>query len=159
MIKTDKEPGVATDSYYTLLDIPPGATADALAAAYQHQRERYSLERVATLGDEFQRVTQARLADLERAYAVLADPARRQAYDQSIGIGAHAGANRRASRAGLSRREKLMALGGALAALMVIAAVWVLGGELRNLGYRPLLRQTGLRRSSRCRISMARWCA
>ena len=117
------------DTYYTLLDVPLGATDDMLAAAYQRQRERYSLERVAALGDEFQRVTEARLANLERAYAVLANPAQRQAYDQSIGIGARDRVNRRASRAGLSRREKLMALGAAVTALLVIAAVWMLGGR------------------------------
>ena len=120
---------MAVDTYYTLLDVPAGATDEEVAAAYERERERYSLERVATLGDEFQRIARARLGDLERAYAVLANPERRRAYDRSIGITSQTAAERPARRSGLSRRERGMAIGGALAALLVIALVWVLTGR------------------------------
>ena len=44
------------DTYYTLLDIPAQATVEEVETAYRRQRERYSPERVAALGDEFRTV-------------------------------------------------------------------------------------------------------
>lgn len=117
------------NSYYTLLDIPAQATAAEIEAAYQRQRERYSPERVAVLGEEFHQIAETRSAELERAYATLADPARRRAYDASIGVAPAAPAEQPRRRAGLSRREVLMAAGGALAGLLVIAFVWVLASR------------------------------
>src|SRR3954463_4685765 len=76
------------DTFYTLLDIPAQATAAEIDAAYQRQRDRYSAERVAALGDEFRAIAAARNAELERAYAVLSDADRRRAYDASIGAAA-----------------------------------------------------------------------
>lgn len=122
------------ETYYQLLDVPPEAPAEAVEAAYQRQRDRYRPERVAALGEEFQQITRSRLTELERAYAVLADPQRRRAYDRSIGIGAHDGRGRSRSRAGLSQRERMLAIGGALAGLLVIAAVWILAGRTAQPG-------------------------
>ena len=73
------------ETYYTLLDIPVQATAAEIEAAYQRQRARYSPERVAELGEEFRQVAESRSSELANAHAVLADPARRRAYDASIG--------------------------------------------------------------------------
>jgi peroxiredoxin len=126
------------NTYYTLLDIPVEATDAEIAVAYQRQRQRYDAERVAELGEDFQRIATARLADLERAYALLADPQRRQAYNHSIGVTAQDGMRRPAGRAGLSRREKGMAIGGALAALLLIALVWVLTGRNAQPGLPPV---------------------
>jgi len=117
------------NTYYTLLDIPAQATAAEIEAAYQRQRERYSPERVAELGDEFRQVAEVRSADIERAHAVLADADRRRAYDASIGIAPAAPAAPPARRNGLSQRELLMAAGGAVVGLLVIAFVWVLAGR------------------------------
>jgi peroxiredoxin len=116
------------DTFYTLLDIPAHATSAEIDAAYQRQRDRYSAERIAALGDEFRAIAEARNAELDRAYAVLADPERRRAYDASIGAASPPDAQQRAKR-GLSRREWLMAGGGALAGLLVIAFVWVLASR------------------------------
>jgi cytochrome c biogenesis protein CcmG/thiol:disulfide interchange protein DsbE len=116
-------------TYYTVLDVSARATAAEIEAAYQRQRERYSPERVAALGEEFRRVAEARSAEIERAYAVLADPRRRRAYDASDGAAPATAAPQSARRRGLSRRELLMAAGGALAGLLVIAFVWVLVGR------------------------------
>ncbi|MFN8505659.1 redoxin domain-containing protein [Kouleothrix sp.] len=115
------------ETFYTMLGVPAQASADEIDAAYQRQRERYSLERVADLGDEFKQIAEERGAAIERAYAVLRDPARRRAYDASIGAAPAAGA--RAPRRGLSRREIAMAVGGALLGLIVIAVVWVVSGQ------------------------------
>lgn len=104
------------------------ATVDEIEAAYQRQRARYSPERVAELGDDFRQVAEARSAELERAHAVLTDPTRRQAYDVSLGNRPPTSVQT-AQRSGLSRREVLMALGGAVLGLLVIAVVWVVSGR------------------------------
>lgn len=116
------------ETFYTLLDIPMQATVDEIEAAYQRQRARYSPERVAELGDDFRQVAEARSAELERAHAVLTDPTRRQAYDVSLGNRPPTSVQT-AQRSGLSRREVLMALGGAVLGLLVIAVVWVVSGQ------------------------------
>jgi cytochrome c biogenesis protein CcmG, thiol:disulfide interchange protein DsbE len=116
------------DTYYTLLDIPAHATAAEVDAAYRRQRERYSPERVAALGEEFRQVAEGRLGELDRAYAALSDTERRREYDARIGL---AGPPVRAPRKGrgLSRREIVMAACGALAGLLVIAIAWSLSGQ------------------------------
>ena len=72
------------ETYYKLLEIPVAATAEEVAAAYQRQRERYSSERVAALGDEFRRIAETRSAALDEAYVVLSDPGRRAEYDSGM---------------------------------------------------------------------------
>jgi len=124
------------DTYYTLLDIPEAATSEDIAEAYRRQRDRYSSERVADLGEEFRRVAETRTAELDQAYVVLADAARRATYDRKLGI---AGAAPRAPRGGsLSRRELLMALGGAAIGLLVIALVWALSGQSAQTALPPV---------------------
>lgn len=124
------------DTFYTLLGIPAHATGAEIDAAYQRQRDRYNAERVATLGDEFRAIAEARNADLERAYMVLSDAKRRRAYD--AGMDSAPEARPQAQRkSGLSRRELLMAGGGALAGLLVIAFVWVLAGRSAGAALPP----------------------
>jgi len=132
------------DIFYTLLDIPAQASPAEIDAAYQRQRDRYNAERIAALGEEFRAIAEQRGADLDRAYAVLSDPERRRTYDASIGRAPSEPADRalggRASqkrRGGLSRRELLMAGGGALAGLLVIALVWVLAGRSAGAALPP----------------------
>src|SRR6185436_8333574 len=124
------------DTIYTLLDIPAHATSAEIDAAYQRQRDRYSAERVAALGDEFRAIAEARNAEVERAYAVLSDAERRRAYDAGMDSAPEARpqAQRRSS---LSRREWLMAGGGALAGLLIIAIVWVLAGQSAGAALPP----------------------
>src|SRR6266508_3479555 len=115
------------DTFYTLLDISAQATSAEIDAAYQRQRDRYSAERIAELGDEFHAIAEARNAEIEHAYAVLSDAERRRAYDAGIGVAAaepelsalESRSQERRKR-GLNRRELLMAGGGALAGLLVI---------------------------------------
>lgn len=126
------------ETYYTLLDIPVEAPAEAIAAAYQAQRERYRPERVTTLGSEFERIAVTRLAELERAYAILADPARRSAYDRSIGVASPEHADHVAKRRRLSQRERMLAIGGALAGVLLIALMWVLTGRNAQPGLPPI---------------------
>src|SRR6266498_4322658 len=126
------------ETYYTLLDIPTEAPTEEIVAAYQCQRERYRPERVATLGNELERLAVTRLAELERAYAILADPARRRAYDRSIGVASPEDVDHVAKRTRLSRRERLLAIGGALAGLLLIALAWVLTGRNAQPGLPPV---------------------
>jgi peroxiredoxin len=116
------------DTHYTLLDIPARATAEEVDAAYRRQRERYSPERVAALGEDFRRIAEQRIIELDHAYAVLSDADRRRDYDANVGVEGEP-ARPAARRVGLSRREILMAAGGALVGLLVIAVVWALSGE------------------------------
>ena len=126
------------DTYYTLLEIPETATADEIAVAYERERERYRPERVAALGDEFRRIAEQRTTALDQAYAALSDAEQRAEYDRSLGLAAPAP---RVARGGgrLSRREALIALGGAVAGLLVIALVWALAGR----GAEPALPPVG----------------
>ncbi|WP_255603334.1 DnaJ domain-containing protein [Oscillochloris sp. ZM17-4] len=73
------------NTHYALLGLGQQAGPEEIAAAYQLQRERYNPERVADLDDDMRRVAEERTAAIERAYAILSDPARRHQYDSSIG--------------------------------------------------------------------------
>jgi cytochrome c biogenesis protein CcmG/thiol:disulfide interchange protein DsbE len=117
------------ETYYRLLDIPAEATDEEIQTAYARQRDCYRPERVAAFGAEFQQLAATRLAELERAYTILADPARRRAYDRSIGVASPEDADHVTNRTRLSRRERLLAIGGAVAGLLLIALVWVLTGR------------------------------
>lgn len=119
-------------TYYTLLDISIEATAEEVEAAYRRLRERYSPERVTALGGEFRDIAESRTAELDRAYRVLADPQQRRDYDRSLGIAPPSPASRAPGRARLSGRELGLAIGGALAGLIVIALVWALSGRVEQ---------------------------
>jgi cytochrome c biogenesis protein CcmG, thiol:disulfide interchange protein DsbE len=117
-------------NFYSLLGVAPDASAEELAAAYARQRERYNPERVADLDPELKRVAAERLAEIERAYAVLSNPERRKAYDASQrGEPSPEAARAAATRRSLTPRERLFAIGGAVAALALVAAIWVLTGR------------------------------
>ncbi|WP_097650716.1 redoxin domain-containing protein [Candidatus Chloroploca asiatica] len=112
-------------TYYTLLGIEPGASDDAIAEAYAHQRERYNPERVTELDPELVKIATERSAELERAYRVLSDPQRRQAYDASLQQPSGSG-----ERRGLTPREIGFAITGVVAAILLVATIWIVtGGE------------------------------
>jgi len=132
------------DTFYTLLNIPAHATSAEIDAAYQRQRDRYSAERIAALGDEFRAIAEARNAEIEHAYAVLSDAERRRAYNASIGVApaepslsAPESRPQARGKSSLSRRELFMAGGGALAGLLVIALVWVLAARSAGAALPP----------------------
>lgn len=117
-------------SYYALLGIEPAASQAEIEAAYGRERERYNPERVADLDQELQRVAAERSAELERAYAILSSPERRKAYDASLsGNPVLAAAAATAARRSLTPRERTFALGGVVAALLLVATIWVLTGR------------------------------
>jgi peroxiredoxin len=116
-------------NFYTLLGVAPDADQAAISQAYLQLQERYAEAHVAELDGEMQRVAAERRAELERAYAVLSDPARRRAYDASLRGDSHQDKARVAESRGLSPRERAFALVGGLAALGLVALIWVLTGR------------------------------
>lgn len=71
-------------TYYDLLQVPSGASADQIRQAFRHEIARYHPDKVQHLGDEFQQLAQARSAELTTAYKTLVDPAHRAEYDRSL---------------------------------------------------------------------------
>jgi len=61
--------------YYKVLMVDPEADADVIQAAYEVLAARFNPD------SDLTGVHEVRLRDLKRAYAVLADPGRRRAYD------------------------------------------------------------------------------
>lgn len=110
--------------FYWLLGLAPNASAEDIEAAYERERERYSPERVAAMGDEFAQIAHDRLAELDQARtALLAERAPTQAVATPA----------RAERATLSRRELGMLIGGAVVGLLLIITVWNLAGRSTTL--------------------------
>lgn len=116
----------APGTHYSLLGVEPDASQEVIEHAYAQQRERYNLERVSGLDPELRQVALARSAELERAYRILSEPARRRQYDASLSgapVAAHA------AQRGLSPRELTFAIAGAVVAVVLIAAIWVFTGR------------------------------
>jgi curved DNA-binding protein CbpA len=70
-----------TQDYYTLLELPPKASAADIDAAYARLSDLYSAERLAGAPVEFQAQAAQKRAQLEAAYDMLMHPDRRAAYD------------------------------------------------------------------------------
>jgi cytochrome c biogenesis protein CcmG, thiol:disulfide interchange protein DsbE len=120
---------MTTGSYYTLLGIDPNAPQEVVDTAYQRQRERYDPARVAD-DVEMRAMALERTAELDRAYAVLADPERRRQYDAGLsGDGGGLAAATTGVRRGLSPRERTYAVVGVLVAVALVAIIWILTGR------------------------------
>lgn len=112
-------------TFYDQLEIDPTASQEAITAAYQRQCEQYNPERVANIDTELHQVAAQRRTELARIYAVLSDPVRRHQYDMSIGRVAAAAPPQR----GLSARERWYALGGVVAAIILVSVMWIVTGR------------------------------
>lgn len=110
------------ESYYTLLGVAPDASTEQIEHAYSRERQRYSLEHIEDMGEDFAQIAQQRLAAIEQAHRTLADPQARAAYDAG-------GQQPTRERSSLSRRELAMLLGGAAVGLALIMVVWVFAGR------------------------------
>lgn len=62
------EPGA---NPWQVLELSPGASNDEIAAAYKAQLLRYHPDRVAHLGDEFQRLAHTKTLEIQQAYTRL----------------------------------------------------------------------------------------
>jgi curved DNA-binding protein CbpA len=68
--------------YYETLQVHPRADAAAIEAAYARLRELYDPARIDGAADELVDLARQKREAIERAYAVLSDPARRATYDE-----------------------------------------------------------------------------
>ncbi len=112
--------------YYTILQLNPSAEAELVEAAYRCLARKYHPDRNAD--------PQAgqRMRELNRAYAVLSDPAKRAAYDlRRLGASAGAGGatvtRARGHRPSTGQRYAAGSSSGRYSWLVLFAAVLVLG--------------------------------
>jgi curved DNA-binding protein CbpA len=82
---------------YVVLGVSRGATAEEIRGAYHAQAAKYHPDRHP--GNPLADLAGARMAELNRAYELLSDPARRAAFDAGRRTQAHRVADDRATRA------------------------------------------------------------
>ena len=71
-------------THYDLLGVPPEASTDAIRAAYRRQARLHHPDTQADAGPEAIEAARRTMADLNTAWEVLADPARRSDYDAGL---------------------------------------------------------------------------
>jgi hypothetical protein len=74
-------------TYYELLEIATGASAEEIKVAFRREIARYHPDKVQHLGTEFQEMAAVRAADLTEAYRILLDQEARRKYDASLTAG------------------------------------------------------------------------
>ncbi|NJN16089.1 MAG: redoxin domain-containing protein [Oscillochloris sp.] len=117
-------------TYYQLLEIASDADQAAIDTAYARQRQQYDPERVRDLDEELQQIAAQRTAEIDRAYQVLRDPQRRRQYDIGIGlIPVQSAAMKAAQRRQINPRERMLAIMGAIGAVVLIGVIWVFTGR------------------------------
>jgi hypothetical protein len=87
-------------TYYDLLSVAPGVSAEDIKKAFRREIARYHPDKVQHLGTEFQEIAAVRAAELTEAYRVLMDEEQRRRYDESLaedGVGDPASAPRPAA--------------------------------------------------------------
>jgi cytochrome c biogenesis protein CcmG, thiol:disulfide interchange protein DsbE len=109
------------ENYYQVLGIAEQASTLEVTEAYTRQQARYNPERA--LDDDMRQRAEQRTVEIHAAYATLADPAQRQAYDAELAAQRVQPAGR-AVRTGVTRREIVMSAAGALVGLVLIVIVW-----------------------------------
>jgi len=72
------------NTLYDTLEVIPTASAQTIQAAYRSLISRYHPDKVAGLGPELQAVASARTKEINNAYDVLRDAARRASYDEEL---------------------------------------------------------------------------
>ncbi len=71
--------------YYKVLGVPPAAPDDEIRRAFRERVRACHPDRVANLDEDLQRLAEEKMVELNAAYAVLRNPARRAAYDDRQG--------------------------------------------------------------------------
>jgi peroxiredoxin len=123
-------------TYYQLLDVDRRANSEQITDAYYRQRDRYDPQRIGQADAELRSIAEQRTTEIEHAYRVLADPASRQNYDALLQ--ASPPAPQAPVRAGVSKRELMMAAAGALVGLAIIATVWLVAGRTADPALPPV---------------------
>ncbi len=68
--------------YYEILQVHPRADQETIQAAYERLRQRHDPANLEGAADELVKLTHRKRDEIERAYALLGDPARRASYDE-----------------------------------------------------------------------------
>lgn len=74
------------ETHYRVLGLPPQASREQIERAYRFCNEMYGPSSLATYSLLEPSDVEATRARIDEAYAVLVDPARRRAYDETIGL-------------------------------------------------------------------------
>lgn len=69
--RLEEEPEAGAVNPWQVLELSPGASDDEIVAAYKAQLLRYHPDRVAHLGDEFQRLAHRKTLEIQQAYTRL----------------------------------------------------------------------------------------
>jgi hypothetical protein len=75
---------MANPTLYDILEVIPSASQETIEAAYRSLINQYHPDRVTGLGSEIQALASARTKELNNAYDVLSDAARRAVYDKEL---------------------------------------------------------------------------
>ena len=75
-----------SESHYRVLGLPPQASREQIERAFRFCNEMYGPGSLATYSLLEPSDVEATRARIDEAYAVLVDPARRRAYDETIGL-------------------------------------------------------------------------
>jgi curved DNA-binding protein CbpA len=72
------------NTLYDILEVIPTASPETIQAAYRSLISRYHPDKVAGLGPELQAIANARTREINHAYDILGDAARRASYDEEL---------------------------------------------------------------------------
>jgi hypothetical protein len=73
-----------SSTLYDILEVIPTASQETIHAAYRSLINRFHPDKVAGLGEEFQTIADARTKEINHAYDILGDAARRARYDEEL---------------------------------------------------------------------------
>jgi formylglycine-generating enzyme required for sulfatase activity len=73
-----------TKTLYEVLEVAQTASPETIQAAYRSLMTKYHPDKVAGLGVEFKKIADERTKEINSAYDILRDPARRAAYDRQL---------------------------------------------------------------------------
>lgn len=79
-------------TFYDVLMVSPHADREVITVVYRHLAKRFHPDTQASAGDE------ARMMELNEAYAILSDPSKRARYDEIIGAAGRGGRDRSGTR-------------------------------------------------------------
>jgi hypothetical protein len=73
-----------SSTLYDILEVIPTASQETIHAAYRSLISRFHPDKMAALGPDFQAVADARTKEINHAYDILGDAARRARYDEDL---------------------------------------------------------------------------
>ena len=74
-------------TYYDVLEIPPSASQEEVSAAYRALARQYHPDRFASIPHHLSRIrrdAEAKWYEIQEAWSLLSDPAKRREYDKAL---------------------------------------------------------------------------